>query len=315
MVASAPRPASLPAALVDSTDLLADPAALRERGSADGYLFFRGRLPAGPLLDLRREILGIVADHGLLAPGCHPADAGPGGARADLDALADVELVGGCTDAVYRDVQALESFHRLAHHRGLLEIYAALFDGPVLPHPRNIARVLLPGPRARPTPPHQDFVHVQGAVQTWTAWFPLGDCPRDLGGLSVLRASHRKGVLAVGGAEGAGGLETRLCRGEDEWLETDYRAGDVLTFPSTTVHKGLPNQHPDRIRLSCDFRYQDASDAIEEKSLLPHRDIASWEEIYAGWRGDDLKYYWRGRELAMSPWDESVRWQKERICD
>ena len=306
-----------PAALVESTDLLGDPAALRARGEADGYLFFRGRLPEEPLLALRREILHIIEDHGLLAGGADPEAGPPDDAVADLGALADTPLVGGCTDPIYRDVQRLESFHRLAHHPDLLAIYEALFDGPVVPHPRNIARVLLPGPQARATPPHQDFIHVQGATQTWTAWFPLGDCPRDLGGLSVLRASHRKGVLAVGPAEGAGGLVTQLCRGEDDWLEIDYAAGDVLTFPSTTVHKGLPNQRPDRIRLSCDFRYQSADEPIEEKSLLPHREVLTWEEVYAGWGegADDLKYYWRDREMALSPWDESIRWQKERICD
>ena len=305
------------AALVDSTDLLHSPAALRERGRVDGYLFFRGRLPAGPLLALRAEMLRIVREHGLLAAAADPDAGPPDDAVADLDALADLPLVGGCTDPIYRDVQRLESFHRLAHHADLLAIYRALFDGDVVPHPRNIARVLLPGPNARATPPHQDFIHVQGAVETWTAWFPLGDCPRELGGLSVLRASHEKGVLPVGPGEGAGGLVTQLCRDESDWLEVDYRVGDVLTFPSTTVHKGLPNRRPDRIRLSCDFRYQSADEPIEEKSLLPHRGVLSWEEIYAGWGegAEDLKYYWRGRELALSPWDESIRWQKERICD
>lgn len=296
--------------LIDSTDLLTDADVLRRRGEADGYLFFRSRIPAEPLLSLRREMLMVLDRHGLLR-----SDTALDEARADLDEVAKAKLVGGCTDAAYADIQRLELFHRIAHHPSLLEIYAALFDGPVLPHPRNIARVLLPGPKARATPPHQDFIHIQGATQTWTAWFPLGDCPRQLGGLAVLRESHKKGVLAVGSAEGAGGLETMLCRDEDTWLGADYRVGDVLTFPSTTVHRGLPNQMGDRIRLSCDFRYQSALDDIEEKSLRPHRDVLTWDEIYASWESDELKYYWESSPLKMSDWDESVRWQNERICD
>jgi len=296
--------------LTDSTDLLGDAEALRERGEADGYLFFRSRVPAEPLLSLRREMLEVLDRHGLLHREAPVDDA-----RADLETVASATLVGGRTDAAYADVQRLESFHRIAHHPALLEIYRALFDGPVLPHPRNIARVLLPGPKARSTPPHQDFIHIQGTTQTWTAWFPLGDCSRDLGGLAVLKQSHKKGVLAVGSAEGAGGLETMLCRDEDEWLGADYRVGDVLTFPSTTVHRGLPNQQEDRIRLSCDFRYQSADEEIEAKSLRPHRDVLRWEEVYAGWQSDALQYYWEKLSLRMSPWDESVRWQKERICD
>ncbi len=298
--------------LQDSTPLLCQPAALRARGDAEGYLFFQGLLPPEPLLAVRRAILHIIGNHDLLRDD-RPLD----DARGNVDAIAREELIGGCPPAVYRDVQRLEAFHRLAHRPELLSMYEALFGGDAVPHPRNIARVLLPAPNAEPTPPHQDFIHIQGAVDTWTAWFPLGDCPRTLGGLSVLRKSHQRGVLPVAPAGGAGGLAAQLCRDENEWLGHDYAVGDVLTFPSTTVHKGLPNRSGDRIRLSCDFRYQSARDPIEAKSLRPHRDILDWPEIYAGWGDDanDLKYYWRRHAMPASAWDESIRWQKERICD
>ncbi|WP_428389113.1 phytanoyl-CoA dioxygenase family protein [Mucisphaera sp.] len=295
---------------VDSMGLLDDPERLRARGEADGYLFFRGALPAEPLLDLRREMLEVIDRHGLLR-----GDAELMEGRADIEKVAAEEPYAGCTEGVFLDIQRMESFHRMAHHPALLRIFEALFGTAVLPHPRNIARVLLPGPAAHATPAHQDFIHIQGAVATWTAWFPLGDCPRELGGLSVLERSHKKGVLAVSEAGGAGGLETVLCPGEDRWIEDDFAVGDVLTFPSTTVHKGLPNQLGDRIRLSCDFRYQSVEDEIEQASLLPHRQALTWEEIYAGWERKDLCYYWEKHSMAMSPWDEEVRWQKARICD
>ena len=57
-------------------------------------------------------------------------------------------------------------------------------------------------------PPHQDFIHIQGSPNVWTAWLPLGDCAHDLGGLSLLVGSHKVGVLAVSRALGAGGLRT-----------------------------------------------------------------------------------------------------------
>ncbi|MEM8875926.1 MAG: phytanoyl-CoA dioxygenase family protein [Planctomycetota bacterium] len=294
----------------DSTYLLGDAGALRARGEADGYLFFAGRIPTEPLVELRRQIISIIDKHGLLH-----ADSTDDEPRADAEKVSAEPFFAGCTEPIYTDVQRLELFHRIAHHPTILDVFETLFAGPVLPHPRNIARVLLPGKNARPTPPHQDYIHIQGAVQTWTAWFPLTDVPRELGGLSVMPASHRKGIIAVGGAEGAGGLETQLCPGENTWIEHDFKLGDVLIFPSTTVHKGLPNQLGDRIRLSCDFRYQDAADDIEQQSLDPHRQVLTWDEIYAGWERDDLKYYWQKHDLHMSLWDESIRWQKERICN
>lgn len=309
MMTDTPSP-SLISEYDDATPLLNDRAALRAKGAAEGYLFFRGRLRSEALLDLREKILEVVDHHGLLQ-----ADAELMDGRADLQQVSRHTPYAGCTEGVFNDVQKLESFHRIAHLPELIEVYQKLFDGPVLPHPRNIARVLLPGPQANATPPHQDFVHVQGSPETWTAWFPLGDCPRELGGLSVMPRSHQKGVIAVHDAAGAGGLETALCPNENTWLETDFRLGDLLTFPSTTVHRGLPNQMGNRIRLSCDLRYQSTREPVEEKSLLPHRQTMTWDEIYAGWERDDLKYYWKQASLQIAPWDESVRWQRDRICD
>ncbi|MCX6944562.1 MAG: hypothetical protein NT173_07350, partial [Opitutales bacterium] len=57
------------AEFVDSTPLLADPAALRARADEDGYLFFRQRLPADEVLAMRAEMLAIVDRHGWRQPG------------------------------------------------------------------------------------------------------------------------------------------------------------------------------------------------------------------------------------------------------
>ncbi len=68
------------------------------------------------------------------------------------------------------------------------------------------------------------------------------------------------------------------------------------------------------------IRKRSAADAIpeeeiEEKSLRPHCEVLHWEDIYSDWLHDDLKYYWKRNRLTFSQWDESIRWQKERICD
>ena len=136
----------------------------------------------------------------------------------------------------------------------------------------------------------------------------------ELGGLSILRGSHREAVLDVVPGRGAGGFEAILCGKDYTWVQDNYRCGDLITFPSHTVHKGLPNQLGDRIRLSCDIRYQSVADEIEEKSLQPHVNVATWEELYHGWQNDDLKYYWKRNDLKLSPWDRSLLIGKERIC-
>lgn len=300
---------------LDSSDLIGNPTALRERADEHGYLFFRGLLPADAVEDLRRRFLEILDRHGWLDRE-HDLMAGV----ADPDAYnntpaEDIEFCGvGVTPAIYAEVQRLRQFHELAHYPRLLAVYRDLFGAEVFPHPRNIARLMVSGDRSRPTPPHQDFIHIQGTPNVWTAWFPLGDCSRDLGGLTVLDRSHHDGVLSYKRAAGAGGLEAYLCELDLMWAEGDFRAGDVLTFSSHTVHRALPNQHPELVRLSCDFRYQPRHEEINDASLRVHCNLMSWEEVYADWPDGGIQWYWRDIDFRYSPWDEEVRWQKDKIC-
>lgn len=311
-------PARMPATFshyVDATPLLDDPAALRARAAEDGFLFLRGLLPREAIIDLRRQFLTVLDRHGWL--------------RRDtpfMDGIVDREAIEredpaamiaqgvGIHSAAYAEVQKLEAFHALAHHPRLIRLYQILFDAPVLPHPRHIARLILPASFNKPTPPHQDFIHIQGTRNVWTCWIPMGDCPRPMGNLTMVRGSHRAGLLTVAPAEGAGGLAAQMCGDDHEWVEGDFEAGDVVTFPSLTIHKALPPEITDRVRLSCDFRFQPAEEEIEQASLLPHGQVATWDEIYAGWTRKDIQYYWRDRELVMGQWDDSIRWQKEKIC-
>lgn len=310
-----PPPTKTVTGFTDSTPLLNDPAALRARAETDGFLYFRQFLPREPILELRRQILEIVKRYGWLKAGTELMDG-----IADLTAVAESDTrdksLGaiGVTSKAYRDIQCLELFHSLPHHPKILAMYRTLWGTEVLPHPRHIARVLLPSPSFTPTPPHQDYVYIQGTHRFWTLWFPLGDAPVELGNLSMLRGSHREPVLDVVVGRGAGGRESILCRKDYDWVQDNYACGDVITFPSHTVHKGLPNQLRDRIRLSCDLRYQPADEPIDPSSLAPHMSVATWEEIYAGWQSDNLKYYWKSRELQLSRWDHALLEGKKRIC-
>ncbi|MDB6167527.1 MAG: Phytanoyl-CoA dioxygenase [Verrucomicrobia bacterium] len=314
-----PVPASAPRSInktefVDSTPLLGDPPALRARAQEEGYLFFKRRLPAEEILPLRAEMLAVVDKYGWRQPGQDAL-----GGLIDYDAINAVPETDmhrtdvGVTADAYHDVQKLERFHRLPHHPRLLEIYRTLFGREVLVHPRHIARMITPHTCMVPTPPHQDFPYIQGTTNTWTCWFPVGDCPKSLGGLTVLRASHRQGYLPVQPAKGAGGFAVPLCPNETEWAEGDYEIGDVLTFPCHTIHKALRCQFKDRIRLSLDVRYQPVDEPVENRSLNPHCPL-TWDQIYEGWKNDDLKYYWRSLPLQMSDWDDGFLQPKRRIC-
>jgi len=302
-----------PGGMTDSTPLLGDAPALRQRTELDGYLFFRGFLPASDVLKVREDLMGVVRRHGWSRVD-QPVMEG----TIDADVLKQVPTEQirtdiGVTSEMYDDVQRLESVHRLPHHPKLVELYRSLFGSEVLVHPRHIVRMITPHHAMVPTPVHQDFPLIQGTSNTWTCWCPAGDCGRDLGGLAVLRSSHRNDYLPVQEAPGAGGIMAQLCPGETDWVTTDYAAGDVLTFPSYMVHKGTPCTLPNRIRLSLDVRYQPVDEYVEARSLHPHCDL-TWEQIYAAWEQDDLKYYWERMPLKMSSWDDSLMKPSRRIC-
>lgn len=300
---------------VDSTDLLDDPEDLRARAREQGYLFFRGLLPAADVLGVRRRVLEVIADHGWLASGSDLMDGmADRGAYSAIPAQDRGFCGGGITAEAYRDVQHLREFQALAHHPRLVGAYEALFGRRVLPHPRNIARIVIPSDETVATPPHQDFIHIQGTKDVWTAWFPLGDCPIELGGLSVLVGSHHEGLMSYKAVGGAGGLEAYLCDLDYPWAVGDFRLGDVITFSSQTVHRSLPHRAGDRIRLSCDYRYQPADEPIDRSSLEVHCAVDTWESIYSDWDDTSLAYYWRNQNLRLSDWDERIRWQKDKIC-
>ncbi len=309
--ASTPLKRKVP--FLDSTPLLGDPAALQARADEDGFLYFQRFLPREEVLALRAEMLDVVDRHHWRQPGQDAL-----GGRIDLDALnlvpdesmrSDI----GVSIAAYNDAQKLEAVHQLPHHSRLLEFYRALFGREVLVHPRHIARMVTGHRVVSPTPPHQDFPLIQGTPGTWTCWIPLGDCPRAMGGLTMLKGSHRRGCLPIQPSKGAGGIAVPLCPGEVLWAEGDYSTGDIITFPSYTIHKALRCEDKELIRLSLDVRYQPVDEPVEEKSLLPHCDLA-WEDIYAGWSRDDLKYYWKDLPLELIPWEDRYMQPSRRIC-
>jgi Phytanoyl-CoA dioxygenase (PhyH) len=301
--------------LVDSSPLLGNPQALLDRAGVDGYLFFRGLLGRDRVLDLRRQMMQVVADHGWLVDGTDVMDGIADVAAFDrVDPVAAAFCGTGVPLDAYRDIYRLQDLHGIGHDPALLDLYDGLLGGNVIRQPLSIARIMVPGTHTAPTPSHQDFIHIQGTTNVWTAWFPLGDCPVELGGLTVLVGSHADGLLTYHAAQGAGELEAYICDSGYSWGTTNFAAGDVLTFNSLTVHRGMPNVGGERVRLSIDMRYQRADEPITSSSTVPHCDILGWDEVYQGWTDPSLQYYWVDRDLPLTEHDEELRWQKHKIC-
>ncbi|MEE2990388.1 MAG: phytanoyl-CoA dioxygenase family protein [Planctomycetota bacterium] len=288
-----------------SNDALQDVGELRRRIDEDGYLFFRQLQNPGKLLELRREMLTVMQQGGWLVAETDP-----------IDGIANVDA--RCTEGdpeytdVYHRVYSLQSFHESGHWPEVLDVIEKVIGRPVMPQPQKVARLWFPKYTDHTTPIHQDFVHFQGSFDNLTCWTPVGNCPSELGGLAVLRGSHKvKRVLQHHFSLGAGSLHVDPSEHgelEDEWYSTNYEVGDTLVFPALTIHMALPNVTEDRLRVSLDNRYQAVDDPIAEHMLEPHLSNFSpfgWEQVYQDWDRDDLKYYWKQQPVTIVPRDSS----------
>ncbi len=268
-----------------SAHLLNDPAALRERMAAEGYLFMPGILDRDEVLRARRVCVERLVERGLLDLQHDPMDcvAAPDANVAFMPELA-------------RDNAPLMRV-LYGGDGAMMRLFEALVGGPALHFDFTWFRAVAPG---KGTQPHMDVVYMgRGTKRLYTAWTPIGDVPLEQGGLMVLERSHRherlnKGYgskdvdtfcvnrrapgytrMGGGGNIQAGGVLSKDAvklreRLGGRWLTAqDYRAGDVLVFSVFLVHASLDN-HSDRIRLSSDSRYQSAAEPADHRWMGPN---------------------------------------------
>jgi Phytanoyl-CoA dioxygenase (PhyH) len=258
-----------------SGDAVGDVAELHRRIAADGYLFLPGYLDRDEVLAARRDVLTRLVAMDVLSTG------------PDLDAVTPGPgLSGAPLSDVARDSEQLM---RLLYNGRMIELYERLFDQTVRHFDFTWLRAVAPGTG---TAPHSDSVFMnRGTPNLLTAWVPLGDIDRQLGGVAILEQSHLRedvkrdygsrdvdtycsnrdtaGVEAVqeqmvwNGWISDDPVQLRTQLGL-RWLTTDYRAGDLLTFPMHTLHLGLDNAS-DRVRLSSDSRYQPATEPVDDR--------------------------------------------------
>jgi hypothetical protein len=195
----------------------------------------------------------------------------------------------------------LESFHALPHHHALKSVMQMLAGKQILVHPKPIGRLIFPNCDNLTVRAHQDYRFMNGDPECFTAWIPLHDCPTDLGPLQILEGSHRFGVINHQHENlHVPEISAEALR-EGDWSSGRINAGDVLIFHSLTVHAASANRSH-QLRISMDCRFQNYERAIHPGNLaFAGESGKSWEAIYAGWRSDNLKYYWEEMPLKFQP--------------
>jgi ectoine hydroxylase-related dioxygenase (phytanoyl-CoA dioxygenase family) len=170
----------------------------------------------------------------------------------------------------------LPSFLAVPEDAVFMDLIRKIVGGEPMLHRLRIGRITFPNNVQQTTAAHQDHWYIRGSPETYTTWQPLGECPRELGGLALLPRTHTGGFIEhrfhpEKKYAGHGLQDDQLPSAENaEWLTADFGLGDFLIFHSFTVHKALPNLTNDRLRISTDNRYQRAGDAIAEISTKSH---------------------------------------------
>ena len=300
--------------LADSGGLIDDAAGLRRRLADDGYLFFRGLLPAAQVSAIGQAVLGELRaggwadDRGI--PSIQPR------AVNSMDALAD---------PAFRAAMFGPAFNQIPYLPALRQVVRRVLGPGSFSYPAKVLRAVYPErPQARPRGRyvHYDYA-VSGVQDMLTSWIPLVDIPVRLGGLAVQPGGHL----------GPPRRPRPLSPAEPGWATTSYEPGDAIIFHCLTPHAALPN-HGSALRISGDFRWQRpdqpvpaeliygprASVATQEPqdALMPEmfsrlfRRAPWWEPIPAG-----LTLYSRARLVGLPPGPSRLiavdpRWKRWR---
>jgi len=270
----------------DSTDVK-EPHELRQRFLDDGYVFLRGVLDTSDVLAAREEVFSRLVDVGEIEP---PAIEGIATGQSRRRELAD-DLV-----AFWQSVSEGPALRCVSHSRPVRAIMQSLFGE--LARPQDYLW-LRPRGVGWSTGLHYDHpFFARGSTRVCTVWIPLGEIPRADGPLMLVEGSHKfldliepmhsQNELANRSPEAA-----NRAAFDGEWnedpigfvrrrktrlLSGDFCVGDVLVFGMNTLHGSHDNHSVNgRVRLSCDVRYQPASDPLDERYFGPDPTGASGE--------------------------------------
>lgn len=299
--------------LEDSSGLVGDPGALRQRMEREGYLYLKGLLDRDAVAAAREEILFKFAIVGEIDSTNHPLMDGILSTRTWID---QVNLL-AFTESLRRGM----AYSNIVDGQRILDFFTAFLGGPARSFDFRWPRFMRLG---EATGIHCDGPYIsRGTKHVWSAWVPLGDIPLDNGPIMLLERSHTNESLAQdyltrdADRDKIGWLSKDPVALREQlggrWLSVSFEMGDVLVFGPAMVHASLDNNSQQRrCRLSSDTRYQLASEPLDERyngpgaanphggpqrAFLPGRAPGNNEDFQEEWKRVDE---W-GRLLTAPP--------------
>ncbi len=286
--------------LKDDNQYLDDPAMLTKRMQEKGYLYLREYLNKEKVIFLRDKLLKTLKTLKWVDPASPEGFAIP---LLPIRTFRSPEY-----DQAIPLIQSMEDLHRFAYDEKLTSLMHKVIGFPIVCHATRVVRMINPVSLEKESTVdiHQDYRYVQGTPSTYTAWFPLGDCPQEMGGLRILEGSHNQGVRPVLGLGKSKCGIVDIPNDHSDWASISYKVGDVLVFHSYTIHGPLPNLTK-FLRFSADFRYQSVHDPICERALRPfcYPDIADWDVLAKDWT--TTQWVQIPESMKIVPYDQVIQ--------
>ncbi|RYP56432.1 hypothetical protein DL769_009917 [Monosporascus sp. CRB-8-3] len=280
---------------------------MHERFEKDGYLFVKGLLSKGPVLQCRREYFSHMSPSGLLRAGTDPVEGIYSGADPrKYMPPGNLRRLFGLKDDPESDryVELMISAHEAPFYLDFCESqelrdFVSRFMGWAKPQmlQRTMLRAFVPDSEL--TPVHFDQMYLRaGPPTSLTAWVPIGNVSLEGGGLMYLEQSTDIGkkteqdfadnaanltdeerISAFNRNMNDGGFLSRdtVTYGRDKrrkWLIADYEVGDVIFHNPWMVHASCKNKDPDgRIRLATDLRFVDPEKPYDTRWMKVYRPL------------------------------------------
>ena len=263
-----PIPKQLVGELVEA-DLNGDLGAQLEQ---EGYLLLRGVHSADDVRAARNEVLNRLAEVDEVA---EPATDGIATGRSQRAAL-HPDL-----GAFWKSVSNGPALRNVINGPRIEAAMSRLFGTPAAPFGFAWLRTMALG---RASPLHVDHPYMnRGTERLVTVWTPIGSVELEEGPLYMVEGSHRwpelrerfeghdvdrdpsrPGHLHEHPEDLAEAHGSRL-------LTTAFRPGDCMVFGMFTAHAAFDNgSRGGRVRVSCDTRFQPASEPMDERFAGPN---------------------------------------------
>ena len=265
----------VPDALVgqlNEADMAGDLASQLDR---DGYLLIRGAHDLTEVEAARLEVLHRLADVGEVRDPVEEGRAfGTSNRREIYPTTAEL-------GQFWRSVSEGKALRTVINGRRIVTIMDALFGE--ASHHFSFAwlRAMTSG---KASPLHIDHPYMNlGSKRLLTCWTPLCDITLQDGTLYILEGSQEwsdirqrfEGHDVDRDPSRPGHIEedpvALVKRKESRFLTSEFKRGDCLIFGMFTVHGSFDNNSDaGRIRLSCDTRFQPASEPMDERFSGPN---------------------------------------------